>query len=188
MAGPVRARHALQGSLNCSRCFMAMAPKKEINNVLTDSHFRSYVSQSGLAAVLQSIREHGLPETTARAGIKRARERVLPPELFTTVSLQLEVKTMSVQMIHPVRLLQYMVQEIQPFADFFAKKLVEHPNSQETQWNLCLYSDEIIPGNALKPRNDRKLVSFYWSFAEFDNAVGHEDLWHHISTLRSSVV
>ena len=165
-----------------------MPPKKEISNVLTQSHFRSYVSQSGLAAVLQSIREHGLPETTSRAGIKRARERVLPPELFSAVSLETESKMISVQMIHPVRLLQYMVQEIQPFADFMARKLVEHPCSEQTPWNIAVYSDEIIPGNALKPRNDRKLVAFYWSFGEFDAAVGVEDLWQHISALRSTLV
>jgi hypothetical protein len=81
-----------------------------------------------------------------------------------------------------------MVSEVDSFADFFAAKLQEHPNSQETPWSISMYSDEIIPGNALKPRNDRKLVAFYWTFGELDSAVGHEDLWHHLVAGRSSVM
>ena len=81
-----------------------------------------------------------------------------------------------------------MLSEVDAFADFFAKKLTEHPNAQASPWRICLYSDEIIPGNALKPRNDRKLVAFYWTFSEMDAAVGHEDLWCHIVAVRSSVV
>ena len=63
-----------------------------------------------------------------------------------------------------------------------------HQNSEDSPWSISLYSDEIVPGNALKPRNDRKLVACYWSFGQFDGAVGHEDVWHHIVAVRSSVV
>ena len=166
-----------------------MPPKKALNPVLTSSHSHSYVSQSGLAAVLKSIKEHGLLETASRAGIKRAREAALPSELWTSVKVEMEDgPCKEIPLVNPCQLLQYMVSEVASFADFFAAKLQEHPNSQATPWSISMYSDEIIPGNALKPRSDRKLVALYWAFGELDAAVGHENLWHHLVAVRSSVM
>ena len=166
-----------------------MPPKQELSAVLTSSHSHSYVSQSGLAAVLKSIRENGMPSTTSRSGIKRARDAVLPASLWLVEEVEMEDGSKKeIPLCHPIQLLQHMVAEVDAFAAFFAQKLRAHPNSEESPWSISLYSDEIVPGNALKPRNDRKLVAFYWSFGQFDAAVGHEDVWHHIVAVRSSVV
>ena len=166
-----------------------MPPKKELSEVLTSSHSHSYVSQSGLAAVLKSIKENGLPSTASRSGIKRARDAVLPASFWLAEEVEMEDGLKKqIQLCHPIQLLQYMVAEVDAFASFFAEKLRAHQNSEDSPWSISLYSDEIVPGNALKPRNDRKLVACYWSFGQFDGAVGHEDVWHHIVAVRSSVV
>lgn len=166
-----------------------MTSKKNSKEVLTSAHSKSYVSQSGLAAILQSIREHGLPSSTSRSSIKRARDVALPQDLWLSVPMEMEDgSTRKITIVHPVLLLQHMASTIPAFATFMERKLVDHPNSAQSPWAVAVYSDEIIPGNMLKPRNDRKLVSFYWSFQEMDSAVGCEDLWHHSTAVRSTVV
>eukprot|EP00438_Fugacium_kawagutii_P034106 Skav208656 [mRNA] locus=scaffold357:18137:34262:- [translate_table: standard] len=166
-----------------------MAPKKDASAVLSSAHSHSYVSQSGLAAVLKSVKEHGLPKGTSRASIKRAREAALPSDLWMDCQAAMaDKRTHDLCLCHPVKLLQYMVSEIDAFAHFFAGKLAERPSTAEDPWGIALYSDEIVPGNALKPRNDRKLVAVYWSFCELESATGHEDLWWHVAAARSSVV
>lgn len=62
-----------------------MASKKaDAKAVLSSAHSRSYVSQSGLAAVLKSIQEHGLPKGLSRSSVKRARDAALPEDLWAT--------------------------------------------------------------------------------------------------------
>lgn len=45
------------------------------------------MSQSGLAKILQEVRDHGLPKTLSRSSVKRARDNAIPHDLFTTVLL-----------------------------------------------------------------------------------------------------
>jgi hypothetical protein len=73
------------------------------------------------------------------------------------------------------------------FADFLKQKFLVHPNDGNHKWRLALYSDEIVPGNPLKPiANSRKALAFYFSFAEFDGAAGCEDLWLQVLVIRSN--
>lgn len=167
-----------------------MASKKtDTNAVLSSAHSRSYVSQSGLAAVLKSIQEHGLPKGLSRSSVKRARDAALPEDLWATCSAVMsDGSKLGIFLCHPVGLLKWMVAELDSFANFFVEKLEQHPCSETSPWSIALYSDEIVPGNALKPRNDRKLVAVYWTFTQFDAATGMEDLWSHVVAVRSSVV
>ena len=57
--------------------------------VLTGADSKSYVSLSGLEGVLKSIRDHGMPKSTDRRGIKRAMDKEMPPDMFTTVTLHM---------------------------------------------------------------------------------------------------
>ena len=158
-------------------------------DVLTSSHHRSYVSQSGLAAILKSIKENGLPKGTSRSSIKRARDEALPAELFTTVQLEMDDGTLKqFPCVQPILLIKHLIEVVPSFADFFFGKLLQHQNDQGHKWKLCIYSDEILPGNIIKPRNERKLVTLYYSFCEFDSALGCEDLWFVLCTIRSNLV
>lgn len=132
----------------------------------------SYLSSSGLSSVLKEIRDHGMPKRIDRKAIKRAREEVLPPEVFTTVSLLMTDKSeKDFPAVHPVRQLQHAASTIPAFANFLASKLELHANDRSRPFKLCLYSDEVTPGNPLVA-NERKLVCFYFSFVEFDGALG----------------
>ena len=156
--------------------------------VLTGADSKSYVSLSGLEGVLKSIRDNGMPKTTDRRGIKRAMDKEVPPEMFTTVTLHMVDGTEAqFPAIHPVRQLQHLAKTRSRFADFLKQKFLVHPNDGNHKWRLSLYSDEIVPGNPLKPiAKSRKALAFYFSFAEFDGAAGCEDLWLQVLVIRSN--
>ena len=156
--------------------------------VLTGADSKSYVSLSGLEGVLKSIRDNGMPKTTDRRGIKRVMDKEMPPDLFTTVTLQmLDGTEAQFPAIHPVRQLQHLAKTRNRFADFLNQQFLAHPNDGNQKWRLSIYSDEIVPGNPLKPiANSRKALAFYFSFAEFDGAAGCEDLWMQVLVIRSN--
>ena len=89
-------------------------------DVLTSAHHRSYVSQSGLAAILQSIRENGLPKATSRSSIKRARDVALPSDIFTTINIEMESgEIKKFPIVSPLVLLGHLVAHVPSFARFF---------------------------------------------------------------------
>lgn len=152
------------------------------DRVLTHSHHRSYVSQSGLANVLKEIREHGLPKATSRRAIKRSRELALPADLMVYYQLEMEDGSVTTwPAINPAVLLQHMCSQT-PFAELLGSVIdLREPGAKFT---ITIYSDEVLPGNPLKPDNGRKLVAFYWSLQEFGDRLGMEDLWFHLGSLR----
>ena len=161
-------------------------PTASSNQALVQTE--KYVSQSGLASVLRSIKEHGLPEASSRSGIKRARDRAMPA-VWTSISLERnDGSSFEVPIIHPILYLQHLL-EIDAFALFVLDKLKEHPCAQDNPWTLALYCDEIVPGNPLKPQgNARKVIAFYWSFCEFDDGLGDDSLWFHLGSIRSAMI
>lgn len=158
-------------------------------DVLVHGGGTSYVSQSGLAAVLKSVRDHGMPDAISRSSVKRARDRALPQDLWAQVQLkQTDGSVASYPAINPWKLLQHTLQECAAFSDLFVEKLRQNPNGYDNPWGIAIYSDEVLPGNQLKPRNERKLISFYWGFVQHGRGLCSEEQWFHLCTLRSSMV
>ena len=85
----------------------------------------------------------------------------------------------------PIPLLANLVQAA-PFALFLDTLMSEKVPTVSKKWRICLYCDEVLPGNALKPTNDRKLAAFFfWSFMEYGKFLYNEQLWMHICSLRT---
>ena len=149
------------------------------------------MSQSGVIAVLKSIREHGMPKHVSRSTLKRTRERELDSDtaygpLF--VYIEMEAKQggkKKVPVVAPLPLLANSV-EAAPFALFLDSLMSEKAPMVSNKWRICLYCDEVLPGNALKPTNERKLVAFYWSFMEYGKYLYNDQLWMHICSIRAS--
>ena len=155
------------------------------NRVYIEAHGRSYVSQKGVIAVLKSIREHGMPKHVSRSALKRTRERELDSDtaygpLFATIEVEAKQGgKKKIPVVAPLPLLANLVQAA-PFALFLDNLMSEKVPTVSKKWKICLYCDEVLPGNALKPTNDRKLVAFYWSFMEYGKFLYNEQLWMHI--------
>ena len=55
--------------------------------------------------------------------------------------------------------------------------------------DICLYVDEVSPGNQLKPSNERKLQVIYFSVKQFGKlALSKEDAWWVLTAVRSADV
>ena len=137
-----------------------------------------FITQSALAAVLKIAATEELPKVTNRHHIRKARDFLAKEEtpfgaLHQTISVgggvQLEIQ-------HPAAMLYYAVKSSPAFGALIERKLGTHPCSLATPWRLCLYTDEISPGNQLAHVHRRKAWGVYWSIAEFDEQLSAEDI------------
>ena len=163
-------------------------------SIYVSGHHKSYVSQSGLVAVLQHVREHGLPEAISRRTCKRERSLALPTmtpcgPFWGEIEVEmLKGHNKKYPAINPMALLWFMCATCAGFTAYFAKQISKYPPSVDKPWDLYIYSDEILPGNALKVQNQRKLCGWYWSMGQLDSATHDEDWWFHICAIRVSEI
>lgn len=154
--------------------------------VYVQAHRTSYVSHSGMIAVLESVKKFGLPDTVSRRALKRTRREPIEGIMSDVELEMIDGSTKSFPVLHPIRALVLMFQTCSSFASFFNQCLETSPSKPQSPWRLVLYCDEVLPGNALKPTNERKLVAWYWSFLEYGARIHQECLWMHCLALRSS--
>ena len=170
------------------------ADKRNSRSVFVSGHHKSYVTQSGLVAVLEHVRKHGLPDALSRRTVKRERSLALPKEtplgpLWGEVEVEmLKGPNKKYPMINPMALLWFLCTECVGFRDAFRQQVAKHQPSLDTPHSVCIYQDEILPGNPLRVTNERKLQCWYWSIAELGYFCSDEDFWLHILTVRSSEV
>lgn len=151
----------------------------------------SYVSQSGIVALLRSVKERGLPEAISRPSLKRAREKAMMQQtplgpLYSTVALACEDnETIHVPVVNPLPLLWVTLQDNQEFSEWFWSVMDRQGNSATQPFRVIVYADEILPGDQLKATNSRKLAAFYWSVLEYEGQLGSEQLWMHLVVLRT---
>ena len=119
----------------------------------------AFVSQSGIVAVLKSVREHGLPDAISRPTLKRTRREAMPDmtplgPLHGSVDLQTTDGGMvKLPVMNPWALLHATLERCESFRDFFEGVMASCTNTAETPFKVALYCDEILPGDQLKPTN-----------------------------------
>ena len=104
-----------RATLNSTCTIMASSSSSKMTSsgskaVFTTAHRHSYISHSGLIATLKSVKENGLPDSSSRRTLKRARQEELGGntpfgDLITHISLDLtdgSVKQFPV--VHPLAL------------------------------------------------------------------------------------
>ena len=141
---------------------------------------RHYVSLSGLESILKDLkRDHDLDiQGTSRRTLKRARDVEVDIEtphgqVLTEMTIQLltkssrtELQEKALPVLNLGAFLWHACQSLPQFAAFFQRRLGQHASTAESPWQICLYADEITPGNPLKASNTRKVWAFYLSLAE----------------------
>ena len=159
------------------------------NRVNIEAHRTSYVSQSGVIAVLKAVREHGLPEAISRQSLKRVRVSALPKDtplgpLFREVEATTHTNdTMKIPSVSPLPVLWHLVRSCPSFSEWFWEKAQN--SNISTPLRIALYCDEVLPGDALKATNHRKMVCWYWTILEYGHHCSCEELWTHLLTLRT---
>ncbi len=159
---------------------------------------KAFVSQSGLAKVLQELKElPDLPSATSRSSLKRSRDRWTDScttpfgQILQEIDLQKAdgSGTIKAPILHPAALLHYAAEHCAPFGNLLAERLQQRPATLENPWGLTWYNDEVSPGNQLRHVNTRKVQVIYWSFCQFTpRELSCENLWFTLIALRSSLV
>ena len=156
---------------------------------------KHFVSQGGLAHVLQAVKEaDSLPRGTSRWSVKRS-GRLQPalnalrphPELVGVGSSQRPWHKGG--FFSHAATVWYEATQCQAMASFVERRLQERPGSIAAPWGLIFYSDEITPGNQLKPNNARKMQAVYYSFLEFgSDALCKDHAWFLLRAVKSQTV
>ena len=85
----------------------------------------------------------------------------------------------------PGKLLQQICLDCPGFAHLMKVTAMQHPPSADRPWRICLYQDDLTPGNVLRPDNRRKSTAFYFSFMEFGSQLRNEAAWLTVALLRN---
>ena len=108
-------------------------------NVYVAAAGHSFVSQSGLVAVLKAVRKHGLPDAISRPTLKRRRADAIPQEtpvgpLWGSIQLLCEGNSLlQLPVCNPYALLYVTLENCRPFREYFESVLYN-----SVQYNLLL--------------------------------------------------
>lgn len=100
--------------------------------VFIEAHRQSYVSQSGVIAVLEAVKKHGLPKHLSRQTLKRTRQDEIDchspmGELFTTISVKMQTGSFKeFPAINPLALLWLLLSTCSGFREYFSGVMAEH--------------------------------------------------------------
>ena len=136
---------------------------------------KSFISQRALEEVL-TVCKSNLDELattgTSRTSIKRSRDTAFDTntpygklmQRFTLVGENGEA--VSVDFISPQAMLWHACSECPKFARAVQQMLVKERPTIQKPLTVCLYADEISPGNNLKRDNRRRVQAIYWSIRQ----------------------
>lgn len=142
-----------------------------------------YVSQTALAALLQVAATDDLPSSCSRRTIGRARDsctQVATPygSLHSHMSLpNASGNTTQFEVQNPFAMLYHVAKSSPCVSDMLIAASSRSPPSVASPWTLVLYGDEILPGNQLSYRGDRKFWGFYWTIAQLGSAALSDEAW-----------
>ena len=126
-----------------------------------------FVTEAALASLLQKIHQEGLPDIRHAKAMKEAtRLQLSSMNAYGPLLLETNVVTTDGTLI-PIWIVMFLsllvgAYQLQgSWANFSHKAHTENPSSPEKPWSLLLYSDEVVPGNPLASRINRKVYAIY---------------------------
>ena len=131
--------------------------KSKLQQLLTFKASLPAHSQSALAAFVQAVKDHGLPEASSSNDQRRAREELLDSCHGGALGPLIQEAKLTTSDGAPVTIyfasfLVYLASLFQmggSFHDLLQRKHQSNPSSVHRPWSLILYSDEVVPGNVL---------------------------------------
>ena len=155
-----------------------------------------HVTASALAAVLEEVSKTGIPDIHSRWDLGQASTLELEehtPYGKVVCSLTLKAKSggnpIELPAINPHAFLYRAFALGGSFSKMLSERIAASPPSPEAPWRLIVYSDEVVPGNALSHDNRRKVWVVYFSFMELGaTMLSSEEAWFCMLVARSSEV
>ncbi len=174
-----------------------MPPKKRLKSSdercleLMSLGRESFVSKSGIANLLNTVKKEGLPPTFDRSAQFRARKQLcqtMTPYGKLVVSLPVvfpDGKEGDIACQNPLAFLYYNCQKSPHYAEIVRESLARHPCGPATPWELIIYQDGVDPSDGLSSNHSRKSCVWYWSFVQFGiKNLAYEEVWGTMCVMR----
>ena len=157
---------------------------------------RSFISQAGIAEVLQAVAETGkVPTAASKSTVKRRRDAAVDLEtpygkLLRHFDLPLEDgQVVSLPYCNPAAFLYHSSRNFPRMQSLLDTAQRNKPNSMASKWQLILYMDEVSPGNQLKVTNRRKLQAIYYAIKQYGGLqLTQEHAWTVLTAVRTETV
>ena len=136
-----------------------------------------YCCQSALSALLRVAEQEGLPAAAQRWHIAAARDSVADTDTpYGKLHQQIAVPTteggeLKLEVQAPFPCLWHACNASKQFSAMLQRRHAARPSSLAEPWRLILYCDEVVPGNQLAYKSERKFWAFYWTILDFGSAV-----------------
>jgi len=155
-----------------------------------------HCSATALAAVLDEVERAGIPDGHSRHALGEATSLELSSETPYGILLDwLDLKAkggdanVRLPIINPHAMMHKACSLNGSFCTMISERLSAAPPTPEAPWKLIMYSDEVVPGNALSHDNKRKVWVIYFSWIELGaEMLSREDAWICVFVARSSEV
>ncbi len=143
-----------------------------------------HCSASAFTAMVKLARTADMSEfPSRRTALREARSETLGHTpygpMITTVTL-LATPPYANRTMYVANPLAYLHRAFEAGGGFFELMKAQHekrPSSLESPWSVCLYSDEVVPGNQLATHHSRKMWMIYFSFLELHQHLSNERAW-----------
>ena len=140
-----------------------------------------FISHRALAAFLKIAATEELPECGSRKEIAAARDTaVFENTPFGPIHKVIKLPssdggTISLEIQSPQAMLYKCARSSKSFANLLRRTFEKHPPSPTKPWDILMYCDEVLPGNALSYNPQRKSWGVYWTIMQFEEAITDED-------------
>ena len=151
----------------------------------------SNVSRAGLAKLVDSIREDGIPLHSSRATQYRARKRICRQStrygpLTYEVDCEARQKPVRLPIQNPFAALSLAASTSDDVARALKRALDRSPCDSTDPWRIILYQDGVDPSDGLGVNHGRNTCVLYWSFLEFERDLCREELWFTVNVTRQN--
>ena len=143
-----------------------------------------FVSGRALSSLLTSLTPDDLHMGRTAEAVRRdlrlerdALARMPTPfgPLHQTITATTKNGPLPIEVQHPIAMLHYVSASSSSLANLISRAATAAPPSHERPWRIVLYCDEVLPGNQLAHKSQRKSWHWYWSVMEWGAAaLSHE--------------
>ena len=123
---------------------------------------KSYVSKSGIARLLQTVKDESIPEAFSRSTQYRARKETVERttqygKLVTTIPLKLlDGSEVNLGIQNPLAMIAYAAKNSEEFACVLRSTHAATPPLATRPWKIVLYQDGVDPSDGLAKCHSRK--------------------------------
>ena len=154
-----------------------------------------YVSQSALHAILAEVDRCGVPELHQRTHMREASRLALQQcSLYGPLLLPVKAARLRQEgdedllLVNALSLLAGAYEQGGSYTELLQGAHAAVPSAPDKPWRFILYLDEVVPGNVLSHRQERKCWVAYAAFAEFGVHLMQEPAWLILGIFRSHKV